>query len=70
MAEGEIQSCLEKLPDPLRREVLDYIQFLIEKHGFNEKGEGTFSFNWEGSLSKLKTKMSSVELQHRVLEWR
>ena len=35
----------------------------------DKKKEG-FKFNWEGGLSELKNKFSSVELQHKALEWR
>lgn len=29
-----------------------------------------FSFDWEGGLSKLKDNFTSVELQHKAMEWR
>ena len=29
-----------------------------------------FTFSWEGGLSELKEKFTSVELQHKVSEWR
>jgi len=29
-----------------------------------------FTFNWEGGLSELKEEFTSVELQHKSLEWR
>lgn len=29
-----------------------------------------FKFDWEGGLSNLKEKYTSVELQHKALEWR
>lgn len=28
-----------------------------------------FKFDWEGGLSEIKEKFTSVELQHRALEW-
>ncbi len=29
-----------------------------------------FKFDWEGGLSEIQEKFTSVELQHRALEWR
>jgi hypothetical protein len=29
-----------------------------------------FTFDWEGGLSNLSDKFSSVELQHKALNWR
>jgi hypothetical protein len=60
---------LEELPDNLKREALDYIEFLLQKYGRQEKRE-KFRFDWEGGLSELKDKYSSVELQHKAMEWR
>ncbi len=32
--------------------------------------KGKFSFSWEGGLKELKNEYTSVELQHKALEWR
>lgn len=64
-----IQDKLEALPENLKREVLDYIDFLLQKYDIKTK-KGAFRFDWEGGLSELKNKFTSVELQHKVLEWR
>ena len=64
-----IKSKLEELPEDLEREVLDYIEFLLRKYGNKTKRKG-FGFDWEGGLSDLKDKYTSVELQHKALEWR
>jgi hypothetical protein len=58
-----------KLPEYLKKEVIDFIEFLTKKHQV-PKGSKNFSFNWEGSLSKLRKDYSSVELQHKAAEWR
>jgi len=34
------------------------------------KKKGEFKFDWEGSLKEVKDKFTSVELQHKALEWR
>ncbi len=69
MTEQIIKSRLEELPDDLKKKALDYIEFLLQKYGRQEK-QGNFRFDWEGGLSELKNTYSSVELQHKALEWR
>ena len=69
MEPNEIESKIKSLPDDLKTEVMDYIDFLIrrKKHGMQT---GNFDFNWEGGLSELKDQYSSVSLQHKATEWR
>ena len=69
MQSQTIMERLEKLPEDFRKEVLDYIEFLLKKSSERRKGRG-FKFDWEGGLSELKGKFSSVELQHKAKEWR
>ena len=71
MREQNITSQLEELPEDLKKEVLDYIEFLILKYHrpVTVKKEG-FLFDWEGGLSELKNRYTSVELQHKAMEWR
>ncbi len=65
-----IKSKLEELPEDLKREVYDFVEFLLQKHGGSRAKKGKFKFDWEGGLSDLKKKYTSVELQHKALEWR
>lgn len=69
MIDQMIKSKLEELPEDLKKEVLDYIEFLLQKHRKKVKKE-KFRFDWEGGLSELKDRYSSVELQHKAMEWR
>jgi hypothetical protein len=64
-----IKAKLEELPEDVKVEVLDYIEFLLQKYGKGAK-KRKFRFDWEGGLSELKEKYTSVELQHKALEWR
>ena len=57
----------QKLPDDLKREVIDYIEFLLEKKA--RKKHGQLKLTWRGALGELRNKYSSVELQHKALEW-
>ncbi len=64
-----VQAKFDELPENLKYEVLDYIEFLLQKYGkLSEKRK--FNFDWEGGLAELKEEYTSVELQHKVLEWR
>ena len=70
MFEDEILEKLQQLPDPLRKEVLEYIELLLSKFRGKPPDKRRFTFNWEGGLAELRDKTSSVELQHKALEWR
>lgn len=71
MSPTEIETLLQQLPEHLRAEVMDHIQFLLSQSSSGtQQGAGSFGFKWEGGLSKLKNKYTSVELQHKALEWR
>ena len=64
-----IKNKINTLPPHLKRDVLDYIDFLTQKYRLSSSGE-SFRFDWEGGLSDLTNKYNSVELQHKAMEWR
>jgi hypothetical protein len=70
MDEKEIEMKIRELPENLRREVLDYIEFLLKKYKGKEIKAVRFKFDWEGGLSEIGEKFTSVGLQHKALEWR
>jgi hypothetical protein len=70
MLEKEIEVKIRELPKDLRREVLDYMEFLLRKYKRKETVAKKFKFDWEGGLSEIREKFTSVELQHKALEWR
>ena len=70
MYDREVELKIKELPENLRKKVLDYIELLLEKHEKKEKRQAKFRFDWEGELSELREKFSSVELQHKALGWR
>jgi hypothetical protein len=70
MHEKEIEAKMQKLPEDLRREVLNYMDFLLSKYQKRETEKKKFKFDWEGGLSEIREKFTSVELQHKALEWR
>ena len=63
-----IEEMIKSLPEDLQKQVMEYVQSLLEKQG--KKGIGQPKFDWEGALKDLKTRYTSVELQHKVSEWR
>lgn len=65
-----IETKINELPESVVPEIYDYIEFLLSKYGSNKKETSKFKFDWEGSLNKLKNEYSSVDLQHKSLDWR
>jgi len=70
MYENELEQKIQQLDEDLKREVLDYVEFLLKKYKGEETKKRKFNFDWEGSLSEIRDEFTSVELQHKVLEWR
>ena len=70
MYEKEIKMRMQELPEDLRREVLDYMGFLLRKYKGGETKAKKFKFDWEGGLSEIRDKFTSVELQHNALDLR
>jgi hypothetical protein len=65
----KIESKINNLPPKIQRQIIDYIDFLSKKYGVHGK-KYKLKFDWEGSLSELGKKYTSVDLQHKSAEWR
>jgi hypothetical protein len=65
--EARIGEMVKVLPPELQHEVEDFVRFLVEKQA--GKPRGKFKFDWEGALEDLRDQYTSVELQHKALEW-
>ncbi|HLG34276.1 MAG TPA: DUF2281 domain-containing protein [Bacteroidia bacterium] len=62
-----------KLPHAIQEEILNYIEQLFIKYKKSispKKKKNAFGFGWENGLSDLKDQFTSVELQHKINEWR
>jgi len=70
MIEQKIEYMVQRLPFYLKREALDYIEFLSNKHHAKRMAKKKFKFDWEGGLADVKEKMTSVQLQHKTMDWR
>ena len=63
-----LKELVEQLPADLQQEVRDFVEFLLERRG--KKRRGKPRFNWAGALKDLRDQYTSVELQHKISEWR
>ncbi|MGB5159262.1 DUF2281 domain-containing protein [Desulfobacterium sp. N47] len=66
----DIEAKIDKLPAHVIPEVNDFIDYLLVKYGEKKVKKSKFKFDWESGLSNLKNEYTSVELQHKALEWR
>lgn len=62
-----LEELIKELPPELHQEAEDYISFLIEKRA--KKPKGDLKLDWIGALEDMSDKYSSVELQHKILDW-
>jgi hypothetical protein len=59
---------IRELPPELQQEVLDFLDYLLEKH--RRKYGRKLEQRWAGALREYREKYSSLELQKKALEWR
>ena len=52
-------------------EVRDFVEFLLERRAAKLRAEkrGELKLDWRRALRDLRDRYTSVELQHKVLEW-
>jgi len=63
-----LKELIDKLPPELQSEVRDFVEFLLEKK--MRKAKKKPKFDWAGALKDLRDQYTSVELQHKIVEWR
>ena len=68
--ERTLEVKINRLPEDLKREVSDFIDFIIQKYQKKDKTKNRIEFNWEGGLEDLKEQFTSVELQHQAMKLR
>ena len=59
---------LKRLPQNLKKEVEDFVDFLLEKR--NKKIRKKPTLDWIGGLKEFKDQYTSLELQKKANEWR
>ena len=70
MIERRIDVMVQRLPFYLKKEVLDYVEFISRKYHHKPSSKKELKFDWEGGLADIKDRMTSVELQHKAADWR
>ena len=58
---------------PIRKILKDFYKYQSEEKSESKQQEietKKFKFDWEGGLSEIKDKFTSIQLQHKALEWR
>ena len=63
-----LEELVRELPTEVEEEVRDFVEFLLQKK--ERKPRGKPQFDWAGALRDLRDRYSSVELQHKIAEWR
>jgi hypothetical protein len=65
-----LKELVDQLPPELQQEVRDFVEFLLERRVAKLKAKrGELKLDWRGALRDLRDKYTSVELQHKLLEW-
>jgi hypothetical protein len=62
-----LEEMVKELPLELREEVRDFVELLLEKRA--RKPKAKLSLSWRGALRDLREQYTSVELQHKALQW-
>jgi hypothetical protein len=62
-----LEELIKELPPELHQEAEDFISFLIDKR--TKKPKGDLKLDWIGALEDMSDQYSSVELQHKILDW-
>jgi len=72
-----LEQAIKKLPPALRREVEDFVGFLLEKQKLEKKKPTSkketgrkLRQDWAGGLREFRDQYTSLELQKKALEWR
>ena len=63
-----LEELVKELPPEFRKEVRDFVEFLLEKRSRQIRGKP--KFDWAGALKDLRDQYTSVELQHKISDWR
>ena len=62
----QMDDLIKSLPPEVRKEVVDFIQFLLKKYG---KKSNKLKLDWTGGLGEFSNKYDALSLQKKSLEW-
>ena len=63
----------ENLPKHIQKQLIEYAELLMSKYkksNKRNKNSASLTFSWQNGLNELKSDYSSVELQHKINEFR
>jgi hypothetical protein len=63
-----LEERIKELPPELHQEVMDFVDFLLEKRG--RRPGRKLRQDWAGALKDYREQYTSLELQKKALEWR
>ena len=63
-----LEERIKELPLELHREVMDFVDFLLEKR--MRRGGKKLRQDWSGALKDFRGQYTSLELQKKAMEWR
>lgn len=61
---------IKKLPQHLKKEVEDFVDFLLEKKCKKRSRKRKPKLDWIGGLKEFKDQYTAMELQKKANEWR
>ena len=64
----QVVEATKELPEELQTEVRDFAQFLRDNR-MSRPRRKKLRMDWAGGLKDLRDKYTSVELQHKILDW-
>lgn len=62
-----LEELVKELTPEIKAEVRDFADFVLQRR---KKSKSKPKFDWSGALRDLRDKYTSVELQHKISEWR
>jgi hypothetical protein len=66
--EKSLEELVRELPPDVEQEVRDFVEFVLQRR--TRKPLGRPDFEWAGALKDMRDHYTSVELQHKLSEWR
>jgi len=63
-----LKEMVERLPPDMMEEARNFIEYLLYR--YENKPRGKPRFDWSGALKDLRGQYTSVQLQHKIGEWR
>jgi hypothetical protein len=64
---SSLEELIKALPPELHQEAEAYLESLIARKG--RKPKTALKLNWRGGLQDLKDRYTSVDLQHKAMQW-